>query len=53
VAGVRLADALVDFFQQLKKATVVADQFFDLPPSSKQRYSVVHATDHYASGQEL
>ena len=41
-------------FQQLKKATVVSDQFFDLPLSSKQKYARDAKTNHgyVASGQE-
>jgi len=41
-------------FQQLKKATVVSDQFFDLPLSSKQKYARDAKKSHgyVASGQE-
>jgi len=45
------------FFKQLKKAATIADQFFDLPTSYKQRYLMNLRSGSYhgwvASGQEL
>ena len=39
--------AFVSVLQQLKKATVVSDQFFDLPPSSKRKYRYVPGSDNH------
>jgi len=42
-------------FQQLERAAAVTNQFFDLPPSSKQRYAWdnIHYHGWVPSGDEV